>query len=65
MLQWHMLAAPEYGYDFAAIGAPGLASEWAVVRATLAAHGGLTVAACGGLLAAAVRQPLWTRYCAR
>ena len=60
-----MLAAPEYVYDFEALGAPVLAADWLAVRATLTAHAAATAAACAGLLMAAMWDPLWTRYCAR
>jgi hypothetical protein len=60
-----MLAAPEYAYDFAALGAPALAAGWAATRAVLAAHAAASAAACLGLGLAIVHDPLHAVLCAR
>ena len=60
-----MLAAPEYAYDFAALGAPAIAAGWAAIRSVLAVHAAASVAACLGLGLAIVHDPLRALFCAR
>ena len=52
VLQWQQAVRPEYDYDFAALGAEGLAKGRAAVASILRAHGSATAALCAALLAA-------------
>jgi hypothetical protein len=63
--QVHMLTAPEYSYDFAALGAPAIAAGWAAARALLVAHAVTSVVACLGLGLVIVHDPLRTAFCTR